>query len=283
MNLKVSKRTKVLVSVISASAFALGLSSFFLFTSGAEDPYSKYDAIAKAAIIDQLNDDIPNKHFQQKATEYLEAAGYEVDLYTTKDITIDLYKKLPSMGYSLIVFRTHSVAGDNETQPKYVGLFTGERYQTDRYTLEQMAGQLQKGAPLLSVNFNVRMDESGKSTWNVTRSSDPYFLVGSKFVDELMRGKFPQSIMIIGGCETLSNTGLADSLLRRGASAIIGWDNLVGSTHNDKVILEVLKGMLVDKSDVKDVLQSAMQKFGPDPQYSAVLKYYPHSAADTRI
>jgi len=37
-----------------------------------------------AAIIDQLNDLIPNKRYQQKALGYLEDAGYDVDIYTTK-------------------------------------------------------------------------------------------------------------------------------------------------------------------------------------------------------
>jgi len=68
-----------------------------------------YDGIPRAAIIDQLHNDKPNKDYQQNVTEYLQTAGYQVDLYTTNDITVDFYKKLPSMNYKFIVFRTHSL------------------------------------------------------------------------------------------------------------------------------------------------------------------------------
>jgi len=68
-----------------------------------------FDEIPKAAIIDQLHNDKPNKNYQQNVTKYLETAGYEVDLYTTDDITVDFYKKLPSLNYEFIVIRTHSL------------------------------------------------------------------------------------------------------------------------------------------------------------------------------
>jgi hypothetical protein len=95
-----------------------------------------------------------------------------------------------------------------------------------------------------------------------------------------MVGKFPGSIIVIGGCNTLENTSLADSLVKRGASSILGWDKLVESGHNDRVILETLRSMLVDKADAKEAVQSAMQIFGPDPQYSAELDYYPRDSTN---
>jgi len=52
--------------------------------------------IKKAVIIDQLYQDFPNESFQQNATKLLTDGGYEVDLFTTADITIDFYKELPS-------------------------------------------------------------------------------------------------------------------------------------------------------------------------------------------
>jgi len=79
-----------------------------------------------AAIIDQLHDSIPNESFQQKAQQHLENAGYDVDIYTTQDITVDFYKKLPSMNYKFIYIRTHSL-GVQELQNSTF-LFTGEKY-----------------------------------------------------------------------------------------------------------------------------------------------------------
>ena len=37
------------------------------------------EKILRAVILDQLSEEIPNKHFQKRATEILEGAGYEVD------------------------------------------------------------------------------------------------------------------------------------------------------------------------------------------------------------
>jgi len=81
------------------------------FTDGNlyDENFSSND-IDKAAIIDQLHKDIPNLHFQNKTQTLLEDAGYQVDLFTTEDITVDFYKKLPTMNYKFIVFRTHSIA-----------------------------------------------------------------------------------------------------------------------------------------------------------------------------
>ncbi len=99
-----------------------------------------------AAIIDQLDDLFPNKRYQQKSLEYLENAGFDVDLYTTEDITVDFYKKLPSMNYKLIYIRTHSVEVvelGNSTL-----LFTGEKYDIDKHILEQLSGQVTKALPI---------------------------------------------------------------------------------------------------------------------------------------
>jgi len=40
----------------------------------------------------------------------LEKAGYQVDVFTTKDITVDFFKNLPQMNYEFVVIRTHGVA-----------------------------------------------------------------------------------------------------------------------------------------------------------------------------
>src|SRR3989344_6036702 len=65
------------------------------------------DGIPRAVIIDQLNDELPSKYFHQKATEYLKNAGYEVDIVTTSDVTVDFYKNLPQKNYKIVVVRTH--------------------------------------------------------------------------------------------------------------------------------------------------------------------------------
>lgn len=261
------------ITLIVVVAFSASVLFFFLFTT-TQANYTN-DKIPRAAIIDQLYDDHKNLNFEQTAKGYFEQAGYKVDLYTTKDITVGFYKNLPSMGYKFIVIRSHaSLSLDNATKSPSGNIFTGEKYRPDKYTWEQALGQVQRSMYIyLDYGFNFK---NGSYSFNkIAGESGTYFSVGAKFVDEQMQGKFPGSIILVGGCASLSNPTLAASLVKRGASTIIGWNNLVSVDRNDEVMLAVIKGLLIDKSDVKDVVQSTMKQFGPDPLYSGVLKYYP--------
>jgi len=277
---------KIIVLVAAVVAFSLITTTAMQENFHQNASYSY--GIPRAAIIDQLYDDIPNEQFQTKATEYLETAGYEVDLFTTKELTVDFYKKLPSMNYELIVFRTHAIGNDGPdyTQKEPVSLFTGEKYRDDKYIQEQLLGQIGKGAPYMSSIMEVSADLSELNNSNNTRveidvtpssnivdDSNPYFLVGSKYVDEVMEGRFPNSVLVLGGCSTLSNPSLAKSLINRGASSVIGWDNLVGSVTNDVTILAFLENYLINDMEIEDAVESIM-KNNDKTKYGTTLSYY---------
>jgi len=216
-----------------------------------------------AAIIDQLHDLFPNKSAQQKALKYLESAGYDVDIYTTEDITVDFYKKLPSMNYKFIYIRTHSLEVFQLENSTF--LFTGEKYDIDKYIMEQLSGQVHKAIPL--------SDQSSDEAIKNARS-DPdasYFTIGSKLVDEQMIGKFPQSVIIIGGCESVRKLDLAQSLIFRGASSVIGWDRSIISIENDQVMLALLEETLINKIGFNDAIISVMEEFGQNLAYSSKL------------
>jgi len=246
--------------------------------------YNKYGQTPRAAIIDQLYDDYPNLYFQETAKKDLQYAGYTVDLYTTKNITVGFYKTLPLMEYKFIVIRSHaSLSLTNSTKPTSADIFTGEKYQPDKYTLEQIQGVVDQ-SNYIYLDYGVIHYENGSYSFKHRASaSGSYFSVGSKFVDEQMQGKFPGSIVLIGGCASLSNPILADSLVKRGTSTVIGWNKLVTADHNDAAMLSVLNSLLVEKSDVADAIKSSMKKLGPDPIFSSVLKYYPASAGGIRV
>jgi len=218
-----------------------------------------------AAIIDQLHDSIPNESSQQKALEYLESAGYDVDVYTTEDITVDFYKKLPSMNYKFIYIRTHSFEIARLEDNTY--LFTGEKYDVNKHIEEQLFGQVAKGLPL-NIQAFAEIQKSDELVEDNT-----YFVVGSKFVDELMVGKFPQTVIIIGGCESVRKHDLAKSLISRGASAVVGWDRTISSLENDLVMLALLEEVLINKTGFYDAIPSVMQEFGSDLQYSSMLQH----------
>ena len=271
-----------LVAIVAIAFFV----SIILFQDNNKNSIiSAYEGIPKAAIIDQLYDDVPRDWFHQQATEYLEAAGYQVDIFTTKDVTVDLFKNLPSMNYKLIIVRTHGVA---EKNIESVTLFTGERYRTDKYISEQLLGLVKKGTPLYRATFPVQLTDS--SEWNIEndtyrsisvqahpniQSEDVYFLITPKLVDDIMVGQFPGTVFFLGGCSTMKNPSMASSLIARGASAVVGWDDTVGDYENDIIMIDVLRQYLINDSELKEAVKLVMENYEwGDPMYNATFKYY---------
>ncbi len=231
-----------------------------------DENFSSND-IDKAAIIDQLHTDIPNLHFQNKTQTLLEDAGYQVDLFTTEDITVDFYKKLPTMNYKFIVIRTHSIAFG--TIEDSASLLTGEIYDVELHLREQLLKQVGKAVPFLP-------DYVDKVGWS-TLTNQTYFTIGAKAVNEIMEGDFEKSIIILGGCDTLSGPNLADSFLKRGASVVIGWDGLISSNDNDRTLLQLLENILSNGEDINNAVELINENFVSRSQYSPTLKYISNS------
>lgn len=218
-----------------------------------------------AAIIDVLDDSNPNRPAQQKIQQFLEKAGYNVDIFTTKDATVDFYKRLPLMNYNFIYIRTHSLVVQELNNTTF--LFTGENYNINKYFSEQLSGQIAKGYPFY-VNDSSEL-EKNKESFN----KEMYFMVSSKFVVETMQGVFPHSIIVIGGCESVKNLDIAQSLVLRGASSIIGWTNPILVGENDRAMLTLFEEMLINKSDINDSINIVMEKYGSYLHYDSALRY----------
>ena len=120
MKEKIPKSKILALASIVAITFVVSI----LLIQNGEAEIVAYDGPPKAVIIDQLYDEMPNEFFHQKATEYLEAAGYEVDIFTTKDVTLGFYKTLPEKNYKMVVVRTHGVTDSGNEKSL---LFLGER------------------------------------------------------------------------------------------------------------------------------------------------------------
>jgi len=286
---KIGMPQKIIIFSVVAVAFSFMITSYMQENFFESETYS-YDGPPRAAIIDQLHDDISSPYFQNKATEFLETAGYQVELFTTKQLTVDFYKRLPSMNYEFIVFRTHAIGNDEKdvaSGKDPVSLFTGEKYRDDKYITEQLSGQISKGAPYMSSVLDVSADLSELTNSNKTRieidvtssfqvvdDSNPYFLIGSKYVDEIMEGRFHDTVLVLGGCSTLSSPTLAKSLINRGASSVIGWDSLVGSVSNDNTMLKFLESHLINEMEIKDAVELAMNEVPKGSKYNANFSYY---------
>jgi len=169
------------------------------------------------------------------------------------------------MNYKFIYIRTHSLEVLELGNSTF--LFTGEKYNINNHIMEQLSNQVHMALPI-SDQISIEMRK------NYTMLTDAtYFTIGSKLIDELMIGKFPQSVIIIGGCESVRNHDLAKSLVLRGASVVIGWDRSINSFENDKVMLELLEETLINKIGIHDAIISINEEFSPNLEYSSMLNY----------
>jgi len=213
----------------------------------------------KAAIIDQLSVTQPNQTFVSSTKALLEGAGFKVDYYGWKSVTVDFYATLPTKGYKLIIFRTHSGILMNATGQPIPGnpvfLFTAEEYDPNKHTWLLLTDQVAPANPWDSPTF--------------------YFAIAPKFVKETMQGQFQNTLIIIAGCHGLYSTTLADSLIERGASVIISWDKGVTAPYMDGAALFLLRRLLVEKETVAQAVKTTMEAVGPDPSEGSILHYYP--------
>jgi len=225
--------------------------------------------IKKAVIIDQLYQDFPNESFQQNATKILTDGGYEVDLFTTADITIDFYKELPTMDYEFIVLRSHSLAIYGKKPSSWI--FTGEKYEAGRYTQEQLSGMLSPGVPFRQGQISQMTQGDAKS--------ERLFMIGSKMIDKMMVGQFPGTQIILGGCDTMSQVYLAEALVKRGASSVVGWNGLVELRDNDAVMLSLLDDIFNGNLEMGDAVEKVMNDYKGKTYYGTKLKYFSSGAS----
>jgi len=210
----------------------------------------------KAAIVDQLYSLKPDEAFISEITGELEGYGFEIDLYQGDDVTVDLYRQLPSYGYELIIFRAHSGLLASKGEVTYrTCVFTNELYSQRKHVAEQLSHQLAMA--------------------RITEHHPWVFAIGAKLVAHSMKGKFDDTAMIMMGCSCLYIEDLARSFIKKGASTYIGWDASVGLDYVDNATMNLIgnlctKGMTLHQAVAKTIAQN-----GADPNYGAVLKYYP--------
>jgi len=215
----------------------------------------------RAAIVDQLELTVPNPEFVASGTSILEEAGYAVDYYPGKEVTVEFYRSLPARGYDLIILRTHSGLVAREDGPGFTDkavLFTANPYnpQTDLARL-----RVDDRPRLASVAYEVRV---------------PPFYLGIKpeFVAESMQGDFDGATVILMGCDLLRGKSMAEAFIQRGAGEVVGWDRSVTAEHTDAATERLLQHMVVDGLSTKEAVARTMQELGPDPAFDSQLLFY---------
>jgi hypothetical protein len=215
----------------------------------------------KAALIDQLSTSYPNPSFTEEFIRMSEAVGLTPEIFTGSEVTLDLYKRIPSMGYRLIVFRVHQSTPaevllplDHPVTGYPVYLFTGEPYNENKYVIEQLTDLV---VPAREIN-----------------GSNIYFSIGPEFVQS-MDGEFQNTVIVLAGCSGLYSAELADSFIIKGASVVLGWQRFVQMDYTDKAIDRLLRAILLEKITFYRSVLVMTSEVGRDPTYETNLLIYP--------
>jgi hypothetical protein len=219
---------------------------------------------ATAAIIDQLSASFQeNEQFTANVTMELEDYGFEVDVYQGSNITVDFYRRLPTYGYRLIVFRAHSgiLEQDGEVVPRTV-LFTNEEYSESRYALEQVYGQLTMGGAC----------QGCPMMFGIT----PEFVRAQGVVGQAtdMEGRFDDTVIIMMGCSGIALWDMAEAFVDKGASIYLAWDRSVELHYGDEATPYLTHQLCSEQLTVREAVRDTMDVIGPDPNHGADLQFY---------
>ena len=227
--------------------------SLFVFQ---EQLSSKADVFArpsKAAIIDEVSvpgpASSPDPYFTDNVTKTLTKIGYHVDYYPPANVTIDLFRSLPSKGYGIIILRQHSTGLSGDV----IALVTSEQYNQTKYVDERQAG--------LVVEARLGGD-------NTT-----YVGITPTFIREALQGTFSHTLLIATGCAGLANSEMAQAFLSRGAEVYVSWDQTVLANRSDGGTILFVKS--ITSGNNIDQAASLATENAPSDVYSSQLKYYP--------
>ncbi len=219
----------------------------------------------KAAIIDQLSSSqltpssrFPNQTFIGTAKGLLDQRFPKVDYYSD-NATVDQYKLLPSLGYKLIIWRTHSALDPN----KYVAICSSERYVQGKY--EQYS-------------------EDQLKLCNITGDPNLYFAITPDFVKECMDGRFEDTVIIFMSCNGLKQDyyKTAEAFIEKGVKVFISWDGWIDPSDNDNAIAHLLDYLINKNDTVSEAVDKIPVSYSSELGLSR-LHYYPDQVADYRI
>ncbi len=218
----------------------------------------------RCAIVDQLYTVEPNPTFIEQTTRELESFGFEVDVYQGDEVTVDFYRRLPTYGYKLIIFRVHAGLLQNEAGiGDKIWLFTSQPYNRMQYFIAQLRNQVRAAG--------------------ISTNTTPLFAVSSKFVTDCMQGNFSDTVIINMGCAAFHSDEMAQAFIEKGASAYLAWDVSVGLHYVDDTTMTLVDKLCSKELAVAAAVSETMKEKGPDPNNNAFLYYYPLASADKTL
>jgi len=240
---------KIAIYLLAAIVISSAAVVIFLNFSQPSEP-----EVHKAALVDQLSLTFPNQSFIDNTTEILEQAGYTVDYYPGEEVTVDLYRDLPTHHYDLVILRVHSgrIRIPNGTLTDNVALFSSEPYNPEKYVEEEKAGLV------------------GSARYS--NASSPFFAITPSFVMLGMGGKFEDSTVILMGCDGARSDTMAKAFIYKGANTFISWTEPILASYTDAVTESLLKYLLIEKLPLKEAMLKTKAEVGPDQIYGSQLK-----------
>ncbi len=232
--------------------------------SGCAAPKPSTKPVPKAAIIDQLYTLLPNEAFINEVTQQLGSYGFGVEVYQGDEVTVKFYRKLPSYGYKLILFRVHSGILIKEGKfAQGTWLFTSEPHSLIKYTDERLTDKILKAR---------------------TAKHQPWvFAIGSDFITSSMEGQFDGTVIIMMGCHSLSIDDLAKAFIKKGSSAYVGWNENLDLDYVDNATIRLVEDLCLNDTTIKQAADKVMSDMGAGPLYGARLKYYPFESASLTL
>jgi hypothetical protein len=200
------------------------------------------------ALIDSMANQYPDPAFVNSVREAAQNAGYGFDYYPPASATVDLFSKLPDLGYSIIILRMHGT-GVVRTDPSWI--VTADLYSGSQYLGDQLLGRV------------------GDASVNGTQ----YLAVTPSFISDSMCGRFSGTLILAMFCESGQYSSLAEAFLGRGAGYYVGWNATVTVSHTDQAFSS-LTDLLLSGMPLSQSIEKVMTTVGPDPTYGAGLISY---------
>ncbi len=212
----------------------------------------------KAAIIDQLSSSYlgPIRHLNEafiNTTKELLYKRFSIIDYYSDNATVEQYKRLSSQNYKLIIWRAHSALDLNS---KYIAISTSDKYGLKNYDQYLENGQL--------------------TVCNI--SGYYYFGITPKFVEELMSGRFEDTVIIFMSCNGLnqSYSKTAETFEEKGVKVFISWDGWIDPSDNDNAIARLLDYLINKNDTISEAVDKIDIIYSPEFGRSE-LKYHPDS------
>jgi hypothetical protein len=250
-----NNRRLFIVSIVIMIALILSGLYFYLLPKPPTSP--------KAAIIDQLGSSqlspisrYENQSFINSTMNLLSSRFAQVDYYSD-NATVENYKQLSHMGYRLIILRAHS-AIDNKSN--YIAISTTETYGSANYDQYLSNGQL--------------------TVCQIVGDSKEYIGITPKFIQEIMTGRFEDTVIILMSCNGLKTDyySTAVAFVAKGAKVIVSWDGWIEKPDNDQGITIFLQHLLGQNSTIEEAVTNTPKyyfsfvpctlKYWPDPEMS---------------